>query len=134
MTPKTILISNLLLDLDNPRFPRIVESQREAINLMVEIQSDKIEALARDISEFGLDPSERLIVYKNDVSEDNKSYTVAEGNRRLTALKILHEPDLTENEKLKSKIKKSFKLTYCYLKKLTVLFLKAQRNLSIGLH
>lgn len=106
MTPKTIPISNLLLDLDNPRFPRIVESQREAINLMIEIQSDKIEALARDISEFGLDPSERLIVYKSDISEDNKSYTVAEGNRRLTALKLLHEPDLTENEKLKSKIKK----------------------------
>lgn len=106
MTPKTINISNLLLDLDNPRFPRIVESQREALNLMIEIQSDKIELLASDIAKFGLDPSERLIVYKNELSEDPKSYTVAEGNRRLTALKLLQEPDLSENERTKSRIKK----------------------------
>lgn len=99
-------ISNLLLDLDNPRFPRIVESQREAINLMIEIQSDKIEYLAKDIAEHGLDPSERLIVYKNEAAEDDTAYTVAEGNRRLTALKLLHEPELAENEKVKSRIKK----------------------------
>ncbi|MDQ0631000.1 hypothetical protein [Pantoea agglomerans] len=116
MTPKTINISNLLLDLDNPRFPRIVESQREALNLMIEIQTDKIELLASDIAKYGLDPSERLIVYKNEVSEDAKSYTVAEGNRRLTALKLLQEPDLTENEKVKSRIKKIIK-TSIYLPK-----------------
>lgn len=106
MTPKTLQINNLLLDLDNPRFPRIVESQREAINLMLEIQSDKIEALAKDISEFGLDPSERLIVFKSEASEETKAYTVAEGNRRLTALKLLQEPELSDNEKFKSRIKK----------------------------
>ncbi|QSD35763.1 hypothetical protein H5A40_00885 [Pectobacterium brasiliense] len=106
MTPKTIHINNLLLDLDNPRFPRIVESQREALNLMIELQSDKIELLASDIAKFGLDPSERLIIYKNELSEDTKAYTVAEGNRRLTALKLLQEPDLSENERTKSRIKK----------------------------
>ncbi|EGN6130794.1 hypothetical protein ISJ87_004467, partial [Salmonella enterica] len=107
----TIHINNLLLDLDNPRFPRIVESQREAVNLMIEIQSVKIEALAKDIAEFGLDPSERLIVYKNDLSDNQKAYTVAEGNRRLTALKLLQEPELSDDEKLKSRIKKIIQIS-----------------------
>lgn len=102
----TIHISNLLLDLDNPRFPRIVESQREAINLMLEIQSDKIESLARDIVEHGLDPSERLIVFKGDVSDDETSFIVAEGNRRITALKLLNEPELSDNDKVITRFKK----------------------------
>lgn len=106
MNLETIHISNLLLDLDNPRFPRIVESQREAINLMLEIQSDKIESLAKDITEYGLDPSERLIVYKNETADDETSFTVAEGNRRLTALKLLNEPELADNEKIRSRFKK----------------------------
>ncbi|HDL8291781.1 TPA: hypothetical protein PXR00_004533, partial [Yersinia enterocolitica] len=103
---ETIHISNLLLDLDNPRFPRIVESQREAINLMLEIQSDKIEFLAKDIAEHGLDPSERLIVYKNEISDDETSFTVAEGNRRITALKLLNEPELSDHEKVITRFKK----------------------------
>ncbi|VEB87749.1 Uncharacterised protein [Citrobacter koseri] len=102
----TIHISNLLLDLDNPRFPRIVESQREAINLMLEIQSDKIESLSRDIVEHGLDPSERLIVFKGDVSDDETSFIVAEGNRRITALKLLNEPELSDNDKVITRFKK----------------------------
>ncbi|HFE7835361.1 TPA: hypothetical protein ACGE8O_002361 [Yersinia enterocolitica] len=106
MNIETIHISNLLLDLDNPRFPRIVESQREAINLMLEIQSDKIEFLAKDIAEHGLDPSERLIVYKNEISDDETSFTVAEGNRRITALKLLNEPELSDHEKVITRFKK----------------------------
>ncbi|HAY93870.1 hypothetical protein, partial [Shewanella sp.] len=97
-------INNLLLDLDNPRFPRIVESQRDAVNLMLDIQQDKIESLARDIVEYGLDPSERLIAFPSDT--DDSMYIVAEGNRRITALKLLHEPDLADNDKLSAKFRK----------------------------
>ncbi|MBT2772756.1 hypothetical protein J7J47_11015 [Halomonas sp. ISL-60] len=98
-------ISLLKLDLNNPRFPVAPESQREAIKLMVELQGDKIVNLAQDIVENGLDPSERLIVFKDELD----SYVAAEGNRRLTALKLLSQPDLVGENNVSRKIKKIVK-------------------------
>ncbi|ERK16785.1 hypothetical protein L580_0364 [Serratia fonticola AU-P3(3)] len=101
-TRKTIKINKLLLDLDNSRFTSPAESQRDAISKMMEIQADRIYRLAKDIAEFGLDPSENILVYE---SEDEPGfYVVAEGNRRVTALKLLLSPNIAPNEK----IRKSF--------------------------
>jgi hypothetical protein len=102
MKAKTIKINTLLLDLDNSRFPETPESQREAIILMVNIQGDRIVSLARDIVENGLDPSENIIVYQST----DKKLVVMEGNRRLTALKLLNHPNLIPKNNTTNKIKK----------------------------
>jgi hypothetical protein len=99
---KTIKISSLFLDLDNSRFPETPDSQREALVQMVSLQGDRIVQLARDIVENGLDPSENIIVYKD---ADNRNI-VAEGNRRLTTLKLLNQPDIIPSNNITNKIKK----------------------------
>lgn len=101
MQIKSIKISSLSLDLENSRYPVSPESQRDAIVKMVELQGDKLVNLARDIIEYGMDPSERLIVLK----EDDTSYVVAEGNRRVTTLKLLNQPDLIGENSVTKKIK-----------------------------
>lgn len=96
---KPIHINNLLLDLENPRFPREANGQRDAINLMLEIQSEKIIHLAKDISSNGTDPSENLMVYESN--EEPGFFIVAEGNRRTTALKLMAQATLADNEKIR---------------------------------
>ncbi|WP_173497589.1 hypothetical protein [Shewanella sp. ISTPL2] len=103
---KKININNLLLDIGNPRFPNEVETQREAISTMLNLprMSVQIMKLAKDIAENGLDPSENLIVYE---SEDEPGfYVVAEGNRRLTVLKLLANPEIAPDDKFVSQFKK----------------------------
>lgn len=107
-TRKAIKINKLLLDLDNPRFPSSAENQRDAISKMINLQYDRIHRLAKDIAEYGLDPSENILAYE---SEDEPGfYVVAEGNRRVTALKLLLSPKSAPNEKVR-KVFDKIKLT-----------------------
>lgn len=93
-------VSTICLDQENPRFPSVV-NQREALKAMLKEQGDKICALASDIAQHGLDPSKRLIVFK-----EKDQYVDGDGNRRLTALKILETPDLIQHHKSYTKLKK----------------------------
>ena len=87
---KTISLTNLLLNIENPRFD-LVGNQREALDAMINDQSDKIYNLAKDIVNNGmLNPSELVIVTPSE--SDKKLHVVLEGNRRITALKILSNP------------------------------------------
>lgn len=99
---ESISVSDLKLDLQNVRFGHdYAESQVEAISLMMEGDSgQKILNLAKHISENGLDPTELQLVYK-----DSGSYIVIEGNRRLTAMKLLLNPDACPVEKLTPKFR-----------------------------
>lgn len=101
MQKKLISINKLLLDLNNPRFSNTPDNQRDAIKEMVNIQGSKLAVLAKDIVDYGLDPSASLIVIKD---EDGK-LIVAEGNRRLTTLKLLHNPDIIPENATTKKIK-----------------------------
>ncbi|EHK7404375.1 TPA: hypothetical protein KDY52_001293 [Vibrio parahaemolyticus] len=101
MQKKLISINKLLLDLNNPRFSNTPDNQRDAIQEMVNIQGSKLAVLAKDIVDYGLDPSASLIVIKD---EDGK-FIVAEGNRRLTTLKLLNNPDLIPENATTKKIK-----------------------------
>lgn len=84
-------INDLLLDHENPRLPTIVgRSQQEMISFIGENYS--IEELMQSIGENGFFNGEPLIVCP---FEKNK-YLVIEGNRRLTALKLLSTPGLME--------------------------------------
>ena len=89
-TLKNIPLSKLRLDLQNPRLDN-PESTKDVMLAMLEQQGGKILRLAEDIVEHGLDPSSALIVIPHDEKPDR--YVVVEGNRRITALKLLEHPE-----------------------------------------
>jgi hypothetical protein len=86
----TIPVDSLLLDVENPRHEK-VQTQGQAIDAIIEDQGAKLVRLAADIAKNGLSPIDRLLVVKN---RGKKTYTVVEGNRRITAIKLLRNPDL----------------------------------------
>jgi hypothetical protein len=83
--------SSLLIDAENPRLPQPNTGQREALRALADHQQRKILALARDIVLYGLNPTDLPIVMATN--DDLKRYVVLEGNRRLSALKGLENPD-----------------------------------------
>lgn len=96
---KSLPLSITLLDQENVRFGGdVAQSQREAIDLMMAdpVDAKKIYKLADHIADNGLDPTELQLV----MPDDEGNYIVLEGNRRLTALKLLQKPDLCPDEKL----------------------------------
>lgn len=98
-----IKISNLSLDLQNPRY-EVQKSQSEALNTMADDQKDKLLALLRDIIENGLNPSDLPIVMPDP--KKDKGYIVLEGNRRIAALKLLKKPEIVVEKKLQAKYRK----------------------------
>ena len=90
MESRSIKITNLFLDLENYRFEK-QNSQLEAIVKMIHTSKEKLFYLAEDILNVGLNPTDKPLVIKG--TEDN-TYIVLEGNRRLTSLKLLCNPDL----------------------------------------
>ncbi|HDL6712178.1 TPA: ParB-like nuclease domain-containing protein [Yersinia enterocolitica] len=81
-----IPLSQLELDEENPRLPEIAgRTQIEMMNYIATTTS--IEDLMSAIAENGFFPGEPLIaVPKGD------KYVVVEGNRRLTAVRLIHDP------------------------------------------
>jgi hypothetical protein len=88
------ITSNLRLDTENPRIAEGVDNQVDAIQAMLRAEGQKTLALAQSIAKEGLSPIERLLVLP--IPDDPKKFIVVEGNRRITALKILGEPSLAE--------------------------------------
>lgn len=96
-------IDRIFLDQENPRH-KPYETQAEVIDYLCNHES--ILSLARDIVEHGLNPIEQFaLIPDEDAGADASSYIVAEGNRRVCALKLLHDPDLAP-----SKLRKGFAL------------------------
>ena len=95
MEKRNIKVTNLFIDLDNFRFEHQT-SQVEAINKMVEENKEHLYNLAIDILTNGLNPTDIPLVVKSP-TDDNK-FIVMEGNRRITTLKILLNPNLIENK------------------------------------
>lgn len=101
-----IPLTRLNLDLDNSRYPWSLSSQREIIDWMtsdIKHIGDKVFNLAKDIIEHGLNPLERVLVTSD---ETGKQYIVLEGNRRITALRLLANPDAAPTDSWKNKYKK----------------------------
>ena len=107
MSNKRILvdISDLNINIENPRF-EMVGNQREAIKTMIEDQKEKLVKLAEDIINDGLNPGDPIFIIKHERQENQ--YNVLEGNRRVTVLKLLENPDLIPetNKYLLGKFKK----------------------------
>lgn len=89
---REIALSQLRLDPTNPRLDDGKQTQREALNAMIQAQGVKLVSLARDIVHNGLSPLDRFLVLEAEDSTDE--YVVLEGNRRLSAIKLLLNPDL----------------------------------------
>jgi hypothetical protein len=86
-----VSIADLLIDAENPRLPQPNVGQREALRALAQHQGRKLVALAKDIVAFGINPTELPIIMP--LKDDLKRYVVVEGNRRLTALKALENPE-----------------------------------------
>ena len=90
-------VNALQLDHQNPRLSVDQDSQRDTIRALAEYQGRKLQFLAEHIVENGLDPSELVIVTPNRSApnrSDGDKFVVLDGNRRLTALRALENPDL----------------------------------------
>jgi hypothetical protein len=82
-------IDDLALDGDNPRITH-ADSQHQALQKIIRDQKLKLVRLAESIVENGLSPIERFMVM--EVNQKPKRYVALEGNRRVTALKLLANP------------------------------------------
>lgn len=95
-------IDELTLDLDNPRLGS-TSSQSEALASIVRLNPGHFQNLMASIRDDGLDPGDSLYVVH---SEDGKDFIVLEGNRRLSALKVLSNPDVLAGTDLPESTKK----------------------------
>ena len=97
-----LLVKNLKLDDQNPRLPKHLrgKAEEEIIKFML-LEAATLE-LMQAIGENGYFPGEQLLVVK----AEGNDYRVVEGNRRLTALKLLKNPELASVQQ--SKVQKVY--------------------------
>ncbi len=94
----------LIVNPENYRFDP-VDGQEQAIDLMIEEKGAEILNMAKHILEKGLDQAKDLRV----LELKNKEYLVLDGNRRIVAIKCLHNPELVKNKKLQNAFKSLLK-------------------------
>jgi hypothetical protein len=99
---KKILPTSLKLDPKNPRLPKQLDdklmTQPQIISYMLD--KENVFDLIKSIAGRGYFINEEPIVY---LDEDGK-YVVLEGNRRVTACKIILNTDLVKNDRLRKRI------------------------------
>ena len=88
-TRKNLKTGSLKLDPRNPRIPQEVRGLGEKQILHWLLENEDVKSMARLIAQDGLHPHESYIVMK-----DNRRYIVLEGNRRLSAVKLILNPEL----------------------------------------
>lgn len=87
---QSVKINELVPNVLNPRHTEVDTPERAVAALMRKMPT-KILALARDITEFGLDPSSLPIVV-----DEGEYFVALEGNRRVAALLLIDNPELIE--------------------------------------
>jgi hypothetical protein len=89
----TLKLHQLRLDQENYRIGQ-QKTQRDAIRAMIADQGNKLVRLAKDILQMeGVSPGEPIWVIPSGV---RGQYIVEEGNRRITALKLMENPALAD--------------------------------------
>ena len=83
-------VDEILLDEKNPRIGS-VGSQREALEAIIEQNLDHFRNMMLSIKENNLDPGDSFYVIN---ARKKGHYTVLDGNRRLSALKVLFDPSI----------------------------------------
>ena len=89
---KALKLSDLELDRKNPRLPSRLEGADEIEIMQYLIRRTSITELVTSIGENDFFPGEAIVVTPSE--ENEGKYTVLEGNRRLTALKLIQDPAL----------------------------------------
>ncbi len=97
MARMELSVDDLLLDPDNPRIGS-ADSQAEALAAIVRLDANHFRTMMRSIVDHGLDPGDSLYIIKE--ADEGEGYTVVDGNRRLAALKVLHEPAVLQGTDL----------------------------------
>lgn len=95
---KSIDYKKLIVNPENYRFDP-VDTQDQAINLMLEEKGTEIFNLAKHILEHGLDNAKDFRLIKKEKGK----FLVLDGNRRVTAIKCLHDISLVKDASLKRK-------------------------------
>lgn len=98
-----ISVGKLLLDLTNYRHGK-QPNQKAALGAIINDQRRKLIVLASDILKNGLNPSDVPIVI--NANDGSKNYIVVEGNRRLTAIQLLINPELAADTPIHGAFKK----------------------------
>jgi hypothetical protein len=110
-----IPISDLLLDLQNPRFKEVPKSQQEAAQKLAEKHGEHVIELAADVVKHGLDPTTLPAVVAS--GDTRQRYRMLEGNRRLLAIKALETPTLIAGVLSPGLAKRLTELSKAYAKK-----------------
>ncbi|MBC6405415.1 MAG: hypothetical protein GDA41_06785 [Rhodospirillales bacterium] len=93
---RNIPVERLVLDLENPRHGEL-DTEQEAIEFLC--SNEDVIPLVRDIARYGLNPIDRLaVVIDNGDDGPEGNFVVAEGNRRLCAIKLLTGPALAPSQ------------------------------------
>lgn len=90
-------VSDLLFDPQNPRLPSTVNGKDEIEVIQWMLENENVIELMASIAEKGFFAAEPLLVSVNN--DDPTKYDVIEGNRRLTAVKLLLNPDLATSRR-----------------------------------
>ena len=100
-TIRMIDISRVFLDQENPRHEPY-QSQDEVIEYLC--KEEKTLEIAKDIAKNGLNPLDLFALIPETITAkaQNRTFIAAEGNRRICAVKLLHDPDLAPVDKRKS--------------------------------
>lgn len=96
----TIPLVRLRLNKENDRHGSL-PSEPDCIRWMLENLGDEIFNLAKNIAERGLSPIDGILVLPNP--EAPGDYIVWEGNRRITALKLIDDPNRCPDQNLRRK-------------------------------
>lgn len=100
-----IKLSNLYLDLKNPRYEE-QKSQNDALNTIAGEQKSKLLVLLKDILENGLNPSDIPIVMPDPTR--GSGFVVLEGNRRIAALKLFKKSGILTNATMRQRYSKLY--------------------------
>ncbi len=96
-------VNSLMFDTENPRLPSTITTSNEQAVIDWRLKDATIVELMGAIGQKGYFPGEPLLVIEDP--NHKQQYIVVEGNRRLTALKLLLNPNLA------SRLKKSVEQT-----------------------
>ena len=104
-----ISIYDLEFDKENPRLPTSLKNASDIEIIKYLATKTGIENLMASIGENGFFPGEAIVAIKNG----QEKYTVIEGNRRLTALRLLRDPKLAGNIRSIARVAESAKNKPC---------------------
>lgn len=99
-TFESIPVDQLELDSNNPRLPKSLHGKSEEEILKYMLLDSSLIELMLAIGHNGFFPGEQLLVVQTS-KKPNAKYKAVEGNRRLSAVKLLRDPDKASIQKVK---------------------------------